>query len=141
MRRPFAQRAIAVCAVAVAAMLTLPSSGLAQFGHPLKGQWSGEWGPRTNPNRVLLDLDWDGKDITGVINPGPGSVQVKSVTFDYSNPASWLVKVQAEGKDAAGKVVLISIDGKLENIGAYLRHFHGTWTQGTQKGPFAVTRN
>ena len=29
---------------------------VAQFGHPLKGQWSGEWGPKDNPNRLLLDL-------------------------------------------------------------------------------------
>jgi hypothetical protein len=125
----------------VLACLALPSVGSAQFGHPLKGQWSGEWGPKANPNRVLLDLDWNGKEIVGAINPGPDAAQVKSVTFDYSNPASWGVKVQAEGKDAAGKVVPITIDGKLENIGAYVRHFHGTWTQGTRKGPFVVTRN
>ena len=34
---------------------------VAQFGHPLKGQWSGEWGPKDNPKRLLLDLHWDGK--------------------------------------------------------------------------------
>ena len=47
----------------------------AQFGHPLKGQWSGEWGPKDKPNRLLLDLDWDGKEITGVINPGPNAAR------------------------------------------------------------------
>jgi hypothetical protein len=122
-------------------LLWLPTAGFAQFGHPLKGQWSGEWGSRTAATRILLDLDWDGKGITGRINPGPGEAVVTSVTFDYSNPASWGVKIQAETKDASGKVVPIAIDGKLENIGAYVRHFHGTWTQGSQKGPFAVTRN
>lgn len=127
--------------LALAALVALAVPAAAQFGHPLKGQWSGEWGPPANPTRLLLDLDWDGKTITGVINPGPDAVRITSVTIDYSNPSSWGVKMQAEGKDASGKAVPITVDGKLENIGAYLRHFHGTWTQGSQKGPFAVTRN
>ena len=127
--------AMIVCALAAPAVLD------AQFGHPLKGQWSGEWGPKDKPNRLLLNFDWDGKDITGTINPGPNGATVKSVVFDYTNPSSWGVKITAEGKDAAGKVVPISADGKLENIGAYMKHLHGTWTQGGQKGEFTVTRN
>ena len=127
--------------VAIVVALSLPALLHAQFGHPLKGQWSGEWGPKDKPNRLLLNFDWDGKDITGVINPGPNSAVVKTVVFDYTNPSSWGVKITAEGRDASGKAVPISVDGKLENIGAYMRNFHGTWTQGGQKGDFAVTRN
>ena len=42
----------------------------AQFGHPLKGSWSGDWGPtKDTRNRLLLELNWDGKAITGTINP------------------------------------------------------------------------
>jgi hypothetical protein len=63
------------------------------------------------------------------------------VTFDYSNVSAWGVKMTAEGKDASGKTVAISVDGKLENIGAYRRLFHGTWVQDGQKGEFTVTRN
>src|SRR5687768_7682591 len=120
--------------------LALPIAAHAQFGHPLKGQWSGAWGPATSPNRLLLDLHWDGKAITGVINPGPEAATIKSVTFDYTDPSAWVVKLTAEGKDAAGKPVAISVDGKLENIGAYARVFHGTWTQSGKKGEFTVTR-
>ena len=69
-----------VCALALPAVLD------AQFGHPLKGQWSGEWGPKDKPNRLLLNFDWDGKDITGTINPGPNAATVKSVVFDYTQP-------------------------------------------------------
>src|SRR6185369_1720856 len=54
--------------VAIVCALALPSGLQAQFGHPLKGQWSGEWGPKDKPNRLLLNFDWDGKEITGVIN-------------------------------------------------------------------------
>ena len=121
--------------------LALPFTVGAQFGHPMKGQWSGEWGPKNNPNRLLLNLDWDGKEITGIINPGPNAATVKSVTFDYTDPTAWGVKITAEGKDASGKPVAITVDGKLENLGAYTKLFHGTWIQGGQKGDFTVTRN
>jgi hypothetical protein len=127
--------------VAIVSALVLPAGVHAQFGHPLKGQWSGEWGPKDKPNRLLLNFEWDGKEITGVINPGPNAATVKSVVFDYSNPVAWGVKITAEGKDASGKAVAIVVDGKLENLGAYMKHLHGTWTQAGQKGEFAVTRN
>jgi hypothetical protein len=122
-------------------MLLAPSGAWAQFGHPLKGQWSGQWGPSDNPKRLLLDLQWDGKEITGVVNPGEEAAAVKSVTFDYSNPSAWKVKLTAEGKDKSGKPVAISVDGTLENIGAYNKLFHGTWVEGGQKGDFTLTRN
>lgn len=127
--------------LAFAIVMAIPATVGAQFGHPMKGQWSGEWGPKDNPNRILLNLDWDGKEITGTINPGPNGATVKSVVFDYTNPVAWGVKITAEGKDASGKPVSISVDGKLENLGAYTKLFHGTWTQGNQKGEFVVTRN
>ncbi|HKE82196.1 MAG TPA: hypothetical protein VKB50_00510 [Vicinamibacterales bacterium] len=126
---------------AFAIIVAVPATVGAQFGHPMKGQWSGEWGPKNSPNRILLNLDWDGKEITGTINPGPNGATVKSVVFDYTNPVAWGVKITAEGKDSSGKPVAISVDGKLENLGAYTKLFHGTWTQGGQKGEFVVTRN
>jgi hypothetical protein len=134
-------RATLFRAAILALALALPVMAGAQFGHPLKGQWSGQWGPADNPNRLLLDLHWDGKEITGTINPGPEAAKVKSVTFDYTDPSAWVVKLQAEGKDAAGKPVQIAVDGKLENIGAYTKLFHGTWMQAGKKGDFTVTRN
>jgi hypothetical protein len=125
----------------LAALAVRTGSVEAQFGHPLKGQWSGERTSRAQANRILLNLDWDGKDITGTINPGPSAATVTSVTFDYTNVSAWGVKITAEGKDAAGKPMAISIDGRLENLGAYRKLFHGTWVQGGQKGEFALTRN
>jgi hypothetical protein len=128
--------------VLLALLLVAPSAVSAQFGHPLKGQWSGQWGPADSAKRLLLDLHWDGKAISGTINPGADdAATVKAVTFDYADPSAWKVKLQAEGKDASGKPVTIAVDGVLENIGAYSRLFHGTWTQGGQKADFTVTRN
>jgi hypothetical protein len=126
---------------ALAILLVAPAGLRAQFGHPLKGQWSGQWGPADNSKRLLLDLHWDGKAISGTINPGDEAAKVTSVTFDYSNPTAWKVQLQAEGKDRSGKPVTISVDGTLENIGAYSKLFHGTWIEGGQKGEFTVTRN
>jgi hypothetical protein len=126
----------------VALLVALPAMAFAQFGHPLKGQWSGEWGPKNNPNRLLLDLHWDGKEITGRINPGMDTEgTVKKATFDYSNVEQWKVQLEGEAKDASGKVVPVRVDGTLENLGAYTKLFHGTWMQGGQKGEFTVTRN
>jgi hypothetical protein len=120
----------------------VPGVTFAQFGHPLKGQWSGERGTGANAARLLLDLNWDGKDITGAINPGSDTAAtVKKVTFDYSKTDAWGVQIEAEGKDASGKPVQIRIAGTLENLGAYYRVFHGTWMQGSQKANFTVTRN
>jgi hypothetical protein len=128
--------------VIVAALIALPMAASAQFGHPLKGQWSGEAGSGATATRLLLDLHWDGKQISGRINPGSANeAAVTKATIDYSKVTSWGVQIEAQGKDASGKPVQIRIDGMLENLGAYYRVFHGTWTQGGQKMPFTVTRN
>ena len=117
--------------------VALPAS--AQFGHPLKGSWTGDWGTsRENRTHVVLELNWDGKAITGTINPGPNGVQMQKATLD---PDTWAVHFEADGKDASGKTVHYAIDGKLENIGAYQRVITGTWVQGATKGNVKVVRN
>jgi len=123
----------------VVALLAAPAPAQAQFGHPLKGSWSGDWGTeKTNRTRILLDLSWDGKAIGGTINPGPDGVALQKATLD---PSNWTVHLEGEGKDAAGKTVRYVIDGKLENIGAFQRVITGTWTEGGKKGDFKVVRN
>lgn len=112
-----------------------------QFGHPLKGQWSGELTIGTERTRLLLDLQWDGTAVTGTINPGPDASVVRSVTFDYGKVSTWGVTMTAEGRDTAGRAVAISISGTLENLGAARRLLHGTWVQGARSGAFSLTRN
>jgi hypothetical protein len=111
----------------------------AQFGHPLKGSWSGDWGQaKENRTRILLEMNWDGKEISGVINPGPNAVPLQKATLD---PSNWSVHLEAEGKGPAGQPVRYVIDGKLQNIGAYQRFITGTWTEGSKKGDFKIVRN
>jgi hypothetical protein len=127
--------------IAATLVIVLPALVAAQFGHPLKGQWSGQWGPKDNPSRLLIDIEWDGKNLTGKINPGTDTEgTIKTVTIDYSAVDSWKVQIDGEAKEG-GKVVPVRVNGTLENLGAYAKVFHGTWTQGGRKGEFAVTRN
>ena len=121
------------------ACLAVAAMALAQYGHPLKGSWSGDWGTsKESRNRVLLDLNWDGKAITGTINPGPNAVPLKTASLD---PADWTVRFEAEGKDRSGGTVRYVLEGKLQNIGSSHRLITGTWSQGAQKGDFRITRN
>ena len=111
----------------------------AQYGHPLKGQWSGDWGPnKETRHRLLLDLNWDGKAITGTINPGPNAVPLQKASVD---PSTWNVRFEAEGKGASGATVRYLVEGKIENLGSYRRVLVGTWTQGAERGDFRLTRN
>lgn len=126
--------------IALVAAVALGGSALAQAGHPLKGSWSGDWGPSPDHrNRVLLLLDWDGKEITGVINPGREGVPLKSATLD---PSDWTVHFEAEAPDSSGNVVQYVIDGKVENLGSWTnRRISGTWRHGDETGDFLVVLN
>jgi hypothetical protein len=116
--------------------VALPVS--AQFGHPLKGSWSGDWSPSAGKQtHVLVEINWDGKAITGTVNPGPNGVAITKATLD----SSWKVHVEADGKDAAGKTVHYGVDGQLENIGSFNRVVSGTWTEGAVTGPIKLVRN
>ena len=126
-------------ALTVFALVLLSSAVAAQYGHPLKGTWSGDWGPTKETRyRVLLELHWDGNAITGTINPGPSAVPLQKASVD---PSTWQVRFEAEGRDKAGAPVRYLIEGKIENLGAYRRVLSGTWTQGGQRGDFRLTRN
>jgi hypothetical protein len=128
-------RVVLLRLVGFLACLAVASAVSAQFGHPLTGSWSGDWGTtKDQRNRVLLDIQWDGKALRGTLNGAP-------LTVATVNPETWAVRFEADTKDAAGNTARSVLDGKLENLGAYQRFITGTWTQGSTKGDFKVTRN
>jgi len=103
-------------------------------GHPLKGVWLGEWGTsRTNRNQVVIEMDWDGKAVTGTLNPGPEGVPFTKAELNHNN---WTVHLEADSKG-----VHYVIDGKIQNLGSVNRSIVGTWIQGNQKGDFKITRH
>jgi hypothetical protein len=119
--------------------LACAAAGGAQEGHPLTGTWRGDWGPTaTERNTVTLVLSWDGKNVTGTINPGPDAIPITSVYLDVTN---WLVRIQADAKDAKGNAIPISAEGRLEDIGSYHRRLVGSWQQGSVKSAFRITRD
>jgi len=128
-----------VRAASVLMFLAFGVAAAAQYGHPLKGSWSGDWGPAKDArNRLLLELNWDGTSITGTINPGPNAVPLQKASLD---PSNWTVRFEAEARDRSGQMIRYLVEGRLENLGAYNRVMAGSWTQGGVKGDFRVVRN
>ena len=120
-------------------LLLLAASALAQEGHPLVGTWYGDWGPSPQERHdVTVVMKWDGKKIDGTIDPGPDAIPFKIATLDSS---TWTVHIEAERpSNAKTAAVHCVIDGKLASLGSYNRTLTGTWTQGTAKGEFKLTR-
>lgn len=112
---------------------------VAQQGYPLTGTWTGDWGATaTQRTHITLVMNWDGKKVTGLINPGPDSIPIASV---YVDVGTWTVRIEADTKDASGKPEHITAEGKLEDLGSYHRTITGTWRQGAVTGDFKITRD
>src|SRR5579871_3714804 len=109
------RKALYSCAILL--FLGAAATAIAQEGHPLTGTWSGDWGPNAaQRNHLTLVMSWDGKNISGVLNPGDSAVQIPSIGLDVTN---WTVRIEADTKDASGKAVHIIAEGKLDDIGSY----------------------
>src|SRR5712671_4324393 len=128
----------AACLLLILAGSAISMVASAQEGFPMTGTWAGEWGPdKTHRNQVTIVMTWDGKKISGLINPGPDSMPVKVGTLDSSK---WTFHLEADAKDPTCAVKPFIADGKLENLGSYKRTVTGTYTYGTAKGDFKITR-
>jgi len=129
-------RGLIVAVALLVASLAVPA--VAQEGHPLKGSWIGTWGPSQNHgDDVLVVLKWDGKALSGTINPGTDDIPLKVATL---NPTGWMVHLEGDGKDKAGKPLSYVVDGKIENLGLPHRSIVGTWKAGTETGPIRISR-
>ena len=119
------------------ASLTSGTLSFAQEGHPLKGSWLGTWGPaKTHSNDIVLVLDWDGKSITGMVNPGTDDAPIKNATL---NPDGWVVRFETDIKDKSG-VLNYVIEGKIENLSFHNRTIVGTWKNQRESGALKISR-
>lgn len=109
----------------VAGLATFAS---AQEGHPAKGSWIGEWKGNSNGESVLVVMNWDGKDITGIINPGTDNLQISKAEL---NPSDWSIKIEA------GDYV---IEGNFARLELPNRSIIGTWRNGNARGDFEIVR-
>jgi hypothetical protein len=130
-------RALTLALAVFVACLTSSTLMSAQEGHPLKGSWLGTWGPaKTHSNDIVLVLDWDGKAITGMINPGTDDAPIKNATL---NPDGWVVHFEADIKDKSG-VLNYVFDGKIENLSFHNRTIVGTWKNQRESGQLKISR-
>jgi hypothetical protein len=130
---------------------------MAQEGHPVKGTWVGFWGPaKVQQNRVVVLMDFDGKTVSGMVNPGANAVPFKTARLDITpgKPAAkpgdlageptFKVHFEAETKDPKGGSITIVADGTMQNVGLPNRSIAGTWVQTsggkTVKGDFQIRR-
>jgi len=124
----------------VLAGLAVAGPLVAQTGHPVKGSWLGYWGPsESERHRILLVLDWENREITGTINPGPNAVPVDRTEIDYS---TWVLTIEANMPVASGGTARYVATGKIENLGSWVnRRYSGTYRHGDETGTFLVTLN
>jgi hypothetical protein len=105
------------------------SSVSAQEGHPIKGSWIGAWqGNEALGESLLLVLNWDGENITGIINPGTDNLEIDNAEL---NPDDWTVKLEADGYVLEGTFARLELPN---------RSIAGTWSNGGNSGSFEIVR-
>lgn len=125
-----------LCVVSLIGCLALAGAAFAQRGRamdPLSGTWTGDWGPSAaDRNPVTVDLKWDGKALSGTVNPGPNAVALQKTSFDGKTGA---VHMEADAKGRGGQTIHYVIEGKVDK-GA----MSGSWNHDNRKGDFKITK-
>ena len=126
-------------------VLMLAVAVSAQEGHPLTGTWYGEYVAGNQKRDLTVIMKWDGRNVTGLINPGPKSIPLTSAALDIT-PG----KPAPEGQNStAGKPPIFNVRfevdgmsfvGTIQNPVAGNRRITGTWTRGSEKGTFQIRR-
>jgi hypothetical protein len=81
-------------------------------------------------------MSWDGKSVSGTINPGTDDIPLKNATL---NPEGWVVHFEGEAKDKAGPINYV-FDGKIEGLAFHNRTITGTWKSQRESGQFKLQR-
>jgi hypothetical protein len=117
----------------------------AQEGHPLAGTWYGDYSTGNQKTDLTVIMKWDGKSVSGLINPGPNSRPLTSVVLDITPgkpapqgqqsttgiPPTFKVRFETDG---------MTFEGTLRNPVAGNRQLAGTWRRGAQSGAFQIRR-
>jgi hypothetical protein len=123
------------------ALLAVPAIAQQHKDDPLSGTWVGDFGPAPyDRNPITLMLSWDGKSLTGSVNPGtPGTrmyrnfegFPIEKASFDSRTGT---VKFEANYKPLNRRYV---IEGKLTG-----NTMSGSWNRpdDTRDGDFKLDR-
>ena len=117
----------------------------AQEAHPLAGTWYGDYSTGNQKTDVTVIMRWDGKSVSGLINPGPNSKPLASVVLDITpgtpapqgqqsttgSPPTFKVRFDVDG---------MTFEGTLRNPVGGNRQLVGTWKRGAQSGAFQIRR-
>ena len=117
-----------------------------QEGHPMTGTWYGEYGAGAAKKDLTFVMKWDGNKVSGLSNPGPGATPITSVTLDIiPGKAGNRGLNNPEGTEAVPpifnvKIVVgdLTLEGRMQNPVGGNRSITGTYTKGTEKGPFQI---
>jgi hypothetical protein len=122
---------VAILAVFLVSVLSVVALNAAD--DPLGGTWTGDWGPSAmDRNQVTVELKWDGKTLTGTVNPGPNAIELKKATFD---PKTNAVHFEADTANRRGNPIHYVIDGKVD-----AKTMTGTWNHDNRNGDFKITK-
>jgi len=138
-------RACLLSVAVIACLAVAEREGGAQEGHPTTGTWYGDYTSGTTKTDVTVIMKWDGKSITGSINPGPNAKPIKSAVMDITpgkpapqgqqstagTPPIFHVKFEVDG---------MMFEGTIKNPVAVNRQITGTWSRGAEKGTFQIRR-
>jgi hypothetical protein len=136
-----------VC-VLVASLAAFAVSPFAQEGHPMTGTWYGDLGTGPTRKDVTLIMKWDGTKVSGLMNPGPGATALTSVTLDIIPGKAGTASLNnPDGTQPVPpvfnvKIVIgdLQLEGRMQNPVGGNRSITGTYTRGTEKGPFTIKR-
>lgn len=143
-------------------MAGLPMAGLpglagptaAQEGHPLKGTWYGDFGSGTDRHDLTVAMDWNGRWVSGTVNPGPNAIPMKSATLEVvlaapgeggrggpsGEPPRFVVRFEVDVPGADGTLDSFVFEGEIFNPVAGNRRIAGAWTCGEDEGDFQIRR-
>jgi hypothetical protein len=137
-----------------AAVFGLAFAAAAQEGHPLAGTWYGDYGTGNQKRDLTVIMKWDGRDVTGIVNPGPSASPIKSAVMNITpgkpapegqgsttgTPPVFRVHFEFDAPNASGAMEHLVFEGTIQNPVGGNRRITGTWTRGGEKGNFQIRR-
>ena len=137
-----------------AAMVGLAAPLSTQEGHTLSGTWYGDFGTGNQRRDLTVVLKWDGRSVSGVINPGPAASPITAATMNITpgkpapegqdstegTPPVFHVRFEAQLPNGGGAAERVVFEGTIENPVAGNRRISGNWTRGSERGTFQIRR-